>query len=106
MCDDYGDRANWYTEDRRRSRKRRWCAACSERIEPRHEYVRVVWSASSDLGVVIQCARCNAIFRALQKAKPGETIMFALDCGEYIEDEAHPLQWLAFALPSDLAVAS
>jgi hypothetical protein len=105
MCDD-GERANWYTEDRRRSRRRRRCEACGDRIEPRHEYVRVVWTASSDLGVVIQCLRCNAIFRALQKAKPGAAIMFALDCGDYIEDPEHPLQWLAFALPTDTAVAS
>jgi hypothetical protein len=106
MCDVDDGRATWYIEDRRRARKPHWCEACGERIEPRHEYVRIVYSSSSDFAVVLQCLRCHALFRALQRANPREAIAFALDCGEYIEDEDHPLQWLAFALPTDAAVAA
>lgn len=102
MCDVDGCRGTAY---RRRSRKRRWCAACCERIDPGDEYVRqLIWA--DDAQLTIQCLRCAALFQALLKAaRWDEAISTTLDCGEYIDDEDHPLQWLAFALPSDRAVS-
>jgi hypothetical protein len=100
------DGCNRGTADRRRSRKRRTCRACFERIDLGDEYVRQLAWDSGDTYVTIQCLRCARLYaELLRTSKPGDYVAFALDCGEYINDPEHPLQWLAFALPSDLAVS-
>jgi hypothetical protein len=75
-------------------------------INPGDEYVRQLAWEASDTYVTIQCLRCAAIYRGLLSlSQPGDYISFTLDCGEYIEDPEHPLQWLAFALPTDRGVS-
>ncbi len=102
MCDEL-DESYRFWEERRKTRRVRRCSACFERIEPGFLYVRLLWTDSPrSVQRETHCLRCSTVFRALlRRAKPGETVAFNLDCGEVIEDTEHPLQELAFAIPSD-----
>lgn len=103
MCDMDTDGNRW-AADRRRTRRHRWCEACKETIPRGHHYVRIACFDGGDVLVYVQCDRCHALFNALARMRPGEAIRFDLGCGKYIDDPEHPLQRLAFALPTDAAV--
>ncbi len=107
MCDTDSERPSFYRASEPIARKPHRCTACGETIIPGQRYNSISAKWVDDVEVVKKCLRCQAIYAALveQARDLGEdpnNIAVALNCGEYIEDPEHPLQWLAFALPTDV----
>jgi predicted RNA-binding Zn-ribbon protein involved in translation (DUF1610 family) len=110
MCDTDSERPAFFRESEPVARKLHHCTACGETIHPGQRYSSVSAKWDCNVFVVKKCLRCLAIYDALvEAARQGQDsdpndIAVALNCGEYIDDPEHPLQWLAFALPTDAEV--
>jgi hypothetical protein len=95
----------------RKARKTHTCSACRETIAPGQRYHRTFYVFEGDPGVVIRCARCEAIYthlnaRMRDEGDHGEYCAAELDCGDTYEErweEAPPpeIAALAFWLPGD-----
>lgn len=110
MCDTDANYPKFYSERLPVARKPHRCTGCGESIHPGQRYSSISAKWDGEVEVVKKCLRCLAIYEGLVAAatvrdEEPNNIAVALNCGEYIEDAEHPMQWLAFALPTDPEVS-
>jgi predicted RNA-binding Zn-ribbon protein involved in translation (DUF1610 family) len=110
VCDTDANYPEFLRERLPVARKPHRCTACGETIHPGQRYSSVSAKWDGDVEVVKKCLRCLAIYEGLveqanERDEEAGLIAVALNCGEILEDVEHPMQWLAFALPTDPEVA-
>ena len=104
MCDIDQIYPDWFNESWPRARKPHWCQGCSESILVGQRYYCCSGQWDGTIRTHRLCLRCRAIYEGLVARDPYDLVNLTLHCGTYIGDPDDPLQWLAFALPTDQEV--
>jgi predicted nucleic acid-binding Zn ribbon protein len=106
MCDWADEFATNLMRVYRVARKRHYCRACGEAIEPGQRYHVDSNVFDGNVSTWKHCARCWAMIEVLWERNRltgdwGATVDFELNCGEVWRDPPPEIAALAFALPGD-----